>query len=118
MMTFSNRPFHKTALSSCIYPRSPDQAPYKCIGRTARDAKIPREEIPNDRSHDGAQDDNACVAAPGTMSPVVIVWATALICVAPSKLSNAAKIIAVIGANTRVAMTVDTTFAASWKPLV
>lgn len=55
----------------------------------------------------------ACVASCGLTRPVAMVCAMALICVAPIKLSVAAMRMAVSGLRTRVAMTVETTFAAS-----
>ena len=58
------------------------------------------------------------VTAPGSMSPLPIVAATAVPVRAPAKFSRAASRMAVRSGNTPVLTTVATALAASWKPLM
>ena len=110
--TFIMPPFHKIISKPPQNKAAPNNPPMRAYEELLG---MPKYQVIKFQAiaPDNAEMIMGSVAALASIRPVVIVSATPLICVAPRVLSTPAMTMAIKGLSTLVAMTVETTFAAS-----
>ena len=106
-------------LEAALARRRRRQAADQRVRRAGRQAPPPRQQVPDDRADQRAEQHGVVDRSCGSMIPLAIVFAT---CgwkmTNATKLKNAAQSTARRGDSTRVDTTVAIEFAASWKPLM